>query len=146
MLVNTIDFNLYLTIIYPINKNRGNSNEKQNNIYHYYWNTNRSYCKIKRQLSLHLLLIVRANISKARVVQVVKDNIIEDGTRIGQQDVIVKILSGHYKGQEFNAKSNSAYLYGANCIPGMKVMVSINEHNGYYTVNVTGYTEPLHCI
>lgn len=77
--------------------------------------------------------------AKARVVQVVKDNIIEDGTRIGQQDVIVKILSGHYKGQEFNAKSNSAYLYGANCIPGMKVMVSINEHNGYYTVNVTGY-------
>ncbi len=77
--------------------------------------------------------------AKAEVTQVVKDNLIEDGTRVGQQDVIVRVLSGEYKGEEFEAKSNSAYLYGADCVPGMKVMVSINEHNGNYTVNVAGY-------
>ncbi len=77
--------------------------------------------------------------AKAVVTQIVKDNLIEDGTRVGQQEVIVEILSGEYKGEVFDAKSNSAYLYGADCRVGMTVMVSINEHNGNYTVNVTGY-------
>lgn len=77
--------------------------------------------------------------AKAQVTQVIKDNLIEDGSRVGQQDVIVRILSGEYKGKDFNAKSNSAYLYGADCKAGMNVMVSINQHNGNYTVNVTGY-------
>lgn len=80
---------------------------------------------------------------KAVVTQIIKDNLIENGTRVGQQEVMVKILKGSHKGQDFKARSNSAYLYGADCKVGMKVMVSVNEHNGYYTVNVTGYYRAL---
>lgn len=77
--------------------------------------------------------------AKAVVTQVTRDNLIEDGTRVGQQEVVVRILSGEYRDREFEAKSNSSYLYGADCEPGMQVMVSINEHNGNYVVNVAGY-------
>lgn len=77
--------------------------------------------------------------AKAVVTDITKDNLIEDGTRVGQQEVVVRILNGEYKGQEFEAQSNSAYLYGADCKIGMNVIVSINEHNNNYTVNVTGY-------
>lgn len=86
--------------------------------------------------------------AKAQIVQVTKDNIIEDGSRIGQQEVIIKVLSGEYKGREFEAKSNSSYLYGADCVPGMNVLVSISEYNGSYTVNVAGYYRaiPIYAI
>lgn len=80
---------------------------------------------------------------EAVVTHIIKDNLIENGTRVGQQEVMVKILKGSHKGQTFEARSNSAYLYGADCKAGMKVMVSVNEHNGYYTVNVTGYYRAL---
>ncbi|MCD7855897.1 MAG: YibE/F family protein [Clostridiales bacterium] len=77
--------------------------------------------------------------AKAEVTEILRDNLIEDGTRVGRQEVTVKILSGEYKGQEFTASSSSAYLYGADCRVGMRVMVTISEHNGNYTVSVAGY-------
>lgn len=77
--------------------------------------------------------------AKAKVVQIVKDNLIEDGTRVGQQEVVVEVLSGKYKGEKLSAKSNSAYLYGADCKVGMKVMVSIDAYNDIKIVNVSGY-------
>lgn len=73
---------------------------------------------------------------KARVVAVTKDNLAEDGNRYGEQEVVLKILSGSLKGQEVEAISPSGTLFGAVCKPGMKVIVivSVTEENAVVTV------------
>lgn len=60
---------------------------------------------------------------RARVIEVLKDNIQEDGSRAGQQSVLVELQSGPMKGQTAEATSNNGYLFGAACEPGMQVVV-----------------------
>ncbi|WP_243441467.1 hypothetical protein [Clostridium arbusti] len=52
---------------------------------------------------------------KAVVEDVVKDNIQKDGSRVGKQDLKVRMLSGKQKGKILDATSFSGYLYGADC-------------------------------
>ena len=68
---------------------------------------------------------------KAVVNEIVEDNIQEDGSRIGYQKVMLKVLSGKLKGQLIEGTSFAGYLYGADCTVGMKVIASISkyEHN-----------------
>ncbi|MEG0295823.1 MAG: YibE/F family protein [Clostridium sp.] len=61
---------------------------------------------------------------KAVVEEVIKDNLQEDGSRVGNQIVKIKLLSGELKGESIEATSFSGYLYGADCKEGMKVVVS----------------------
>lgn len=63
---------------------------------------------------------------KAVVIHVIKDNIQEDGTRIGNQRVKLRLLSGELKGKEIEATSFAGYLYGADCTEGLKVSVSLS--------------------
>ena len=49
------------------------------------------------------------------VVRILEDNIQEDGTRVGQQTVVVRMTSGVKKGQEFTTTSSAGYLFGAAC-------------------------------
>lgn len=60
---------------------------------------------------------------RAQVMGILKDNVQEDGNRVGQQSVLVKLLSGPMKGQMAEAVSNNGYLFGAACEPGMQVVV-----------------------
>ena len=70
-------------------------------------------------------LVSRAGQSfeKAVVTEVLEDNVQTDGTRVGEQLVKVRMLSGLREGQELETTSSSGYLFGAGCMPGMKVVV-----------------------
>lgn len=48
-----------------------------------------------------------------KVVRILEDNIQEDGMRVGQQTVVVKMTSGVKKGQELTTTSSAGYLFGA---------------------------------
>lgn len=76
---------------------------------------------------------------KARVVSIVKDNLLSDGSRAGAQEIEVEIRTGEHKGEILNATSSSSYLYGANCKVGTKVIVIISEADDYMTVSVYNY-------
>ena len=65
---------------------------------------------------------------KAVVNEIVEDNIQEDGSRIGYQKVMLKVLSGKLKGQLIEGTSFAGYLYGADCTVGMKVIASISKY------------------
>lgn len=57
------------------------------------------------------------------VTAVISDNAQEDGTRVGEQTVLVRMTSGREKGRELRATSSAGYLFGAACRAGMRVVV-----------------------
>lgn len=59
---------------------------------------------------------------KAKVVEVVQDNLAEDGNRYGNQILKLEMLTGRLKGQTVNATSDSGYLFGVACRKGMRVI------------------------
>ena len=70
-------------------------------------------------------LVVRTGqtFEKAKVVKILQGNLEENGTRVGEQKVRVRMLTGVRKGEELDITSSSGYLFGAACKPGMKVIV-----------------------
>lgn len=63
---------------------------------------------------------------KAVVTEIVSDNLQENGIRVGNQTVNVKILSGNLKGQIMSATSSDGNLFGAVCKAGTKVIVIVS--------------------
>ncbi len=57
------------------------------------------------------------------VTEILQDNIQENGQRVGQQTVLVRMTSGEKKGQELETTSSAGYLFGAACTVGMRVVV-----------------------
>lgn len=76
---------------------------------------------------------------QAKVVEIIEDNITENGNAIGKQTVSLEILSGKYKGKLVEAVSSSSYLYGAHCTVGMRVIATISESGNSVYVNVYSY-------
>jgi Predicted multitransmembrane protein len=70
---------------------------------------------------------------RAVVTQIITDNLQENGSRIGNQVVLVKLLTGKHKGEKVRAVSTDGSLYGATCQPGMKV-VTLTSESGEITV------------
>lgn len=70
-------------------------------------------------------LVVRTGqtFEKAEVTEILQDNLDSNGTRVGEQKVHVKMLTGARKGEELDVTSSSGYLFGATCTVGMKVVV-----------------------
>ena len=70
-------------------------------------------------------LVVRTGqtFEKAEVTEILEDNLDSNGTRVGEQKVRVKMLTGARKGEELDITSSSGYLFGATCKVGMKVIV-----------------------
>ena len=70
-------------------------------------------------------LVVRTGqtFEKAEGTQILEDNLDSNGTRVGEQKVRVKMLTGARKGKELDITSSSGYLFGAACKAGMKVIV-----------------------
>ena len=70
-------------------------------------------------------LVVRTGqtFEKAKVVKILQDNLEENGTRVGEQKVRVRMLTGVRTGEGLDITSSSGYLFGAACKPGMKVIV-----------------------
>ena len=70
-------------------------------------------------------LVVRTGqtYEKGKVTEILQDNLDTNGTRVGEQKVRVKMLTGARKGEELDITSSSGYLFGATCKIGMKVIV-----------------------
>lgn len=70
-------------------------------------------------------LVVRTGqtFEKAKVTEILQDNLDSNGTRVGEQKVRVKMLTGVRKGEELDVTSSSGYLFGAACKAEMKVIV-----------------------
>lgn len=70
-------------------------------------------------------LVVRTGqtFEKGKVTEILQDNLDASGTRVGEQKVRVKMLTGARKGDELDITSSSGYLFGAACKIGMKVIV-----------------------
>lgn len=70
-------------------------------------------------------LVVRTGqtFEKAEVTEILQDNLNSNGTRVGEQKVRVKMLTGARKGKKLDVTSSSGYLFGAACTVGMKVVV-----------------------
>ena len=60
---------------------------------------------------------------KAVVTAIIQDNMTETGTRVGEQVVEVKLLTGEKEGETLQVTSSSGFLFGAPCTPGMKVVL-----------------------
>ncbi len=60
---------------------------------------------------------------KGIVQEVLKDNLMPDGTREGEQVVTVKMTTGVRKGEVIKMTSPSGFLFGAPCVPGLHVIV-----------------------
>lgn len=60
---------------------------------------------------------------KAVVTEVLRDNVQQDGSRVGEQRVRVRLSSGSHRGEEIETSSPSGYLFGAPCVKGMKVII-----------------------
>ena len=60
---------------------------------------------------------------KGVVTEILQDNLMPDGTRVGEQRVLVRMTTGVRAGQELETTSASGYLFGAGCTVGMRVIV-----------------------
>lgn len=76
---------------------------------------------------------------KAIVQEIISDNIQEDGSRVGYQKVKLKIKSGELKGEVLEATSNAGYLYGADCVVGMKVIAKVSVSGENIVSSVYSY-------
>ena len=70
-------------------------------------------------------LVVRTGqtFEKAEVTEILQDNLNSNGTRVGEQKVRVKMLTGARKGEKLDVTSSSGHLFGAACTVGMKFVV-----------------------
>lgn len=79
---------------------------------------------------VELIPLIHSNsqkFEKAVVTEIIQDNLQENGSRIGNQKVMLKILSGTMKNKTVTAISTNGSLYGATCKKGMKVIALTNE-------------------
>lgn len=76
------------------------------------------------------------NFVKAKVTEIIEDNETESGIYVGNQTVMISILSGEFKGKLLEATSSSSYLYGTHCEVGKKVIAIVSESNGTYVASV----------
>lgn len=70
------------------------------------------------------------------VVQILQDNVMETGERVGEQVVAVRMTTGLRKGETVQATSSAGYLFGAPCRVGMHVVVlqSVSGDNTVTTI------------
>lgn len=73
---------------------------------------------------------------RAVVTELVKDNLTQDGQRVGYQSLRVKMLSGEQKGNVYDATSSEGNLFGAVCAAGDRVIVTISVSGDNSTVSV----------
>ena len=79
--------------------------------------------KLNQMEKTELVVRTGQTFEKAKVIKILQDNLEENGTRVGEQKVRVRMLTGVRKGEELDITSSSGYLFGAACKPGMKVIV-----------------------
>ena len=91
-------------------------------------------------------LVVRTGqtFEKGKVTEILQDNLDSSGTRVGEQKVRVKMLTGVRKGEELDVTSSSGYLFGAACTVGMKVII-MQSVAGETTI-ASVYSQDRECV
>lgn len=79
--------------------------------------------KLNQVEKTELVIRTGQTFEKAEVTEILQDNLNSNGTRVGEQKVRVKMLTGARKGEKLDVTSSSGYLFGAACTVGMKVIV-----------------------
>ena len=81
----------------------------------------------------------------AVVTDILQDNLQENGSRVGDQIVRLRLTSGSQAGQIWEANSPNGMLFGTVCTPGKKVVVisSQIEDMGIHTVYSLDRSWPL---
>lgn len=82
------------------------------------------WCQVEKE---KLVSAESQEFDKAVVTEIITDNLQENGSRIGNQEVKVRFLSGRRKGQETEAVSTNGNLYGTVCHVGLKVITLTNQ-------------------
>lgn len=81
---------------------------------------------------------------KAVVKEIISDGVQGSSAGTGYQKVKAEILTGKYKGQVVDATSFAGFLYGAECTPNMRIILSISEYNNVIEASVYSYNrEPI---
>lgn len=83
---------------------------------------------------------------KAVVTEVISDNLTENGNRVGNQTVRLRLCSGKFKNEKVEAISSSSYLFGATCKKGMKVIALVSESQGEVIASVMGLGFTIVCV
>lgn len=83
---------------------------------------------------------------KAVVTEVISDNLTENGNRVGNQTVRLRLCSGKFKNEKEEAISSSSYLFGATCKKGMKVIALVSESQGEVIASVMGLGFTIVCV
>ena len=74
--------------------------------------------------------------AKASVLEILQDNVQENGARIGDQIVLLKLEGADNKGQILQANSPNGLLFGTVCRPGMKVVIISSKVGNLYVHTV----------
>lgn len=82
------------------------------------------WCHVEKE---ELVSAKSQEFDKAVVTEITMDNLQENGSRVGNQEVKVRFLTGRRKGQETEAVSTNGSLYGATCHVGLKVITLTNQ-------------------
>ena len=82
------------------------------------------WCQVEKE---KLVSAESQEFDKAVVTEIITDNLQENGSRIGNQEVKVRFLSGRRRGQETEAVSTNGNLYGTVCHVGLKVITLTNQ-------------------
>lgn len=81
-----------------------------------------------------------SSFAQAEVISITKDNLQNDGTRVGTQRVSIRITSGKYKGKTMEASNINGYLHGASQVSsGTKIIIQLSEKDGNIIANVYNY-------
>lgn len=78
---------------------------------------------LNRMEKTPLVSRVGQTFEKGVVIEILQDNLQLDGSRLGEQRIRVKMLTGVRKGQELETTSSAGYLFGAGCTEGMHVVI-----------------------
>jgi len=80
---------------------------------------------------------------EGRVVEVLEDNVQEDGSRIGDQKIRLQIESGDFAGEVLEATSANGFLFGAVCQRGTKVIAIVSQAGNTQSVTVYSLNRSL---
>ncbi len=93
-------------------------------------------CRLNSFEKTEMITTTGYSYEKAQVMEIVADNLTEEGFRVGYQQLKVKILTGKMKGKVLDATSSEGNLFGAICSKGDKVIVNISISGNNTTVSV----------
>ena len=85
---------------------------------------------------------------KAKVVEILRDNLQEDGSRVGDQVVSLRVTDGEHAGEILTANCPNGLLFGTVCRPGMHVVMISSRAGqiGVHTVYNVDRSLPIYAF